>query len=240
MFGLGLSLGIGSQNSGANQTDQYFSDVALLIDATGKSDGTGYTTDNSSYGHTILYGGGATITNEAFVFDGVDSRLAIADSDLWAFSGSVTIEIFGLYLPSGGSGGGDVLTQYDSDGQQESTFTIAAGATGNCGFNCYPDGYTATGSIVTSQSLDAYHDVAFVWDGTNRRAYLDGAYVTTASGPATFLNVTAPLKVGDRYNVAGANYLNGRVKAIRITRGVERYTHTSGSVAVPSLPLPTS
>jgi len=104
-------------------------------------------------------------------------------------------------------------------------------------------GYTANGSTVVVvlnnawvPGTTAWYHLAATRSGNSWRYFVDGTQLgSTATDTGTIFDGTSVTRVGGGY-VAGYT-MNGWIAAVRVTKGVARYT---GNFTPPSLPLPTS
>lgn len=201
--------------------DPYWYNVWFQMDATGKSNGTGYTTESSRLGATVTYNGNATVTSEKFDFDGTGDYLSLADNILWTPSTRMTWDLRGVEFDTT-SGDQWLFAHYNASGALRSWgLHLTAGS---LSFVVSSDG-TATTSIsyTWSPTLGTPYDISVTWDGATIRIYIDGVYVATGAWSSAFANSTNVLTVGCRFVTgAAADFLDGRIKAIRLTRGIDR------------------
>ena len=79
----------------------------------------------------------------------------------------------------------------------------------------------------TDLSLDQWHHIAYVYDGSNSKYYINGSLDITISGTVDNLE-DCSLLIGAEADAANAgslgNYFNGYLEDVRITKGLARYT----------------
>lgn len=225
--------------SSADSDDAYYYYDALLMDATGQSDGTGYSAEESRYGETITYGSTAAIASEKFEFNGTSDYITLPDAFKYTPNSAMTWEIFGLVLDAVNTGTEQgILAQYNSS--QES-WKINEGS-GNIGFAISTNGTSAAATVtIPGVSAGEEMDIYISWDGATIRAYKNGAFIDSASFSSYAFNSTATLTAGCELS-SGSPYrfMNGRFTAARMTRGLGRYTTETGCQYRPKMPLPST
>ena len=76
------------------------------------------------------------------------------------------------------------------------------------------------------QANDTWYHHAYVWNGSEQRAYVNGIHVQTRTGTAVnYTNTSTQLVIGSGYTTTYGP-MNGKIDGIRITKA-ERYTGTS-------------
>lgn len=180
--------------------------------------------------------------DEEIIFSGATaSIIAVADHADWHFgSGDWTIELFGLKFDANTVGYG-LLSAYNASGNQRAFACQYQGDESPKVFRLIlsPDGSAAV-NIRSSEFVvtpgQAY-DVCFERSGNTIRIYVDGTMIHSETYSDAVKDSTQPLEIGRGFQKT-SNTLAGRMKAIRITKGVARYA-SDGGYTVPSLPLPT-
>lgn len=200
--------------------------VALHLDATGQSDGTSYTTENSRHGHTLTWVGGAQITSEKFVLDGT-GYIELFKSLLWTPGCKFTFEIPDIMFDSV-SGENSVISQYNA-------------ATGGTGWQLLVEdgewivGWSTTGSTtnkVISTGVNAStgtpYPVAVCWDGDYVFILVNGVQIgelAFAENMANPPNALAKLRVGSRFSSGSASaFLSATFTELLFTKGECLYT----------------
>jgi hypothetical protein len=201
--------------------DPYWYNVWLQLDATGKANGTGYTTESSRRGGTVTYNGNATITSAKFDFDGTGDYLSLADDAIWTPGSRATWDLRGV--------------EFDKTTDDQYLFAHynaqAAGRSwglhynaGALSFLASADGGTTTAiSYTWTPTLATPYDISVTWDGSTIRIYIDGVFKASGAWSSAFFNSPNVLTVGARH-VSGSpdDYFDGRVVAVRFTRGIDR------------------
>lgn len=217
-------------------TDEYIDNVVLLLNAAG-SDGSTTIVDEIGNGWTAH--GDAQVDDSlgynALAFDGsgdyiqlntnplpTDLQLGSSDFtiDFWArLSGTGAYEIVGNLNDGTGAGHYWVILNSTYLGQHSVQFGTSGSGTKRFG----------SSTLATNTLMH----IALVRDGADLHCFVGGTRVNvTGSGlPAESLtnfvgNYTVPYLVGASYsNIVGHTYyLNGWIKALRITKGVARWT----------------
>ena len=206
-------------------SDQYYSDVSLLLHMNG-TDGSTTFTDSSNGGHTASVNGGAVISTDQSKFgsssyegNGSNSYLSYAASSDFDFgTGDFTVEHW-FYLNSTSVSGAlvDAWHGQINGGWQ----TYYRDASGDLRFYLYDNGQ----SIISAGAVSAntWYHVAVTRENGTIKLYLDGVFKDSVSfsGNLGFSNRT--LSIG-RQTVNNGAILNGYLDEVRITKGVARYT----------------
>jgi len=211
----------GQNNVPAVSTDEYFNLVSMLLPGTGTNGAQNNTfLDSSTNNFTVTRGGNATQgtfspfsqTGWGNFFNG-SSRLDVATSAAFATgTGSFTVEAW-VYVISGtidgylsswtnNTGNGFSIGGYTSGGNYLINFSIGTGASAD----------VALSSAIT---LNTWHHVAGVRDGSTMTLYIDGVAVSTTSTSRSIDRTVC--SIGSIYgaDVGGGYYLNGYVSNIR-------------------------
>lgn len=224
--------------------DANFADVVLLLHCDG-ADGSTTWPDSSPLGLTVTLIGQAQISTAASRFggastflDGVNDDIRVAAVDAGgAFdfgTGAWTAECWAM-MPTTVTGRRQVfdfaVTSFPT------TFALNLFVQGRTvGFDI--GGYTGTPPTTDSGSLvmqdGVWHHLAWTYDGTTLRGFLDGELRKSLvfSIPVT---TSRPCRIGR--DIAGNNDWSGYFDEIRITKGVCRYTT---SFTPPTEPFPDS
>jgi hypothetical protein len=83
----------------------------------------------------------------------------------------------------------------------------------------------------TGVTVGVWNHVALVRNGSTFTAYFNGVGIVVANSANVLYNPATPMLVGCVNSSALANFFNGSIDNLRITKGVARYT---GTFAVPS------
>lgn len=211
-------------------TDPYWSSVSLLLRMEGVNDGTVFT-DISPSPKTLLRtgtpvtktGGVGKFTDSAAYFDGYTDGLYLSSLPFVPTS-KFTIEGW-VYLKSGNA---NTLSMFGWHG------STAAGRGGI--FIHKASGvlrWEKTSSVYvysissTPHDLDAWHHIAFVYDQTDVRIYVDGVLDLVSYGEsAGWYGGSYPFTIGGGWSTtypAFGNYVFGYINEFRVTAGIARY-----------------
>lgn len=225
-------------------TDQNYLHTSALITFDG-ANGTASFTDDSRYAHTISVSGGATVTNNRLVFDGVNDLAltpATTASGPFAFASAFTGEAFGVKFDAPAN---TRQFLFGFDNQQgidnaKAWRVVFDGTTNTLAVNVVPSGlnagtvYTASASFTPIAGRE--YDIAFSWDGSNLRLYVDGIRLaTTALTEGTLIPSTSQsFRIGSqRLSGADTDFFKGHMAAIRLTRAARMVGDTYARNALP-------
>lgn len=223
--------------------DQFYYNVALQIDATGESDGTGYVSDQSRHAHALTYGGSGAIASEFFEFNGTTDYIQAPYRALWIPGSRITWEFFGVQFDAGS--GTDVLaSHYEGDGGRDwiIQYNWSTNELQLLAYTSTGDGTPDTLAISWTPSTSTEYDIAIMWDGASLRAYIDGLYVGKIAYAGPWGLATQELIVGADDGPGGGirNFFDGRMRAFRITRGIDRAAASETHYARHAIPLCTA
>jgi hypothetical protein len=218
------------RNSGA-ATDPYFANVVLLLHFVGAG-----TTFTDVKGHTVTANGNAQIvtTGSQFgsggvgLFDGTGDYLTVPTSTDFGFGTSTDYTVEMYMIREAFSVEHDIIdTRIGSDTPPRSLIYYI----GNTDKLAAYDSSTVYGNSGSSVGASWVH-LAWTRSGSTTRGFIGGVeqWNTTASMD---LRSTRPLVIGT--NFAFGNGFQGRMKELRITKGVARYT---AGFTPPSVPFP--
>lgn len=218
-------------------TDEpYYYNDALLVTFTGSNGSTSFT-DNSRQAFALTAQGNAQIQSNKLELDGTGDYVSAADSMLWTPGSRMTWEVFGLEFDST-TGAPVILSHYNASGGIRSWELIYD--SGNLTFVASANG-TATTSIAAAwtPTLATAYDIAATWDGATIRLYVNGIFLGSGAWSSAFNNSSAVLAIGCNFVTGTAsNFLDGRISAVRITRGIDRAAGSTSSFVRHALPLP--
>jgi len=215
-------------------SDQYFSNVVLLVAFDGV-DGSTTATDDSNAAHSLTFNGNAQIDTAqskfggaSLLLDGTGDYVTSADSADWNFTGEFTIE---AWVRTGNPTANYCsISQYNTTGNNRSWsmeifssqlrfIYSTAGTDANI--------IDPTGDTVSANTW--YHHCVDRDASGNLRLYVDGVMVHKATGISSALfNSTQALTIGAR---ATSLTWNGHIDEVRVTKGVARYASDSGFTA---------
>ena len=209
-------------NSNLQLFDPNFANVSLLLHGNGTNGSTTFT-DSSSNALTVTGSGNAQIDTGIKKFgtgsielDGTGDYLIVTGGTGFEYgTGNFTIECF-VYFNS--VTGAKIIYDQRISGTETQRPTIYHNGTT---LIYYVAGDRITGATLTT---GVWHHIAVSRSGTSTRMYLNGTQVgSTYTDTTNYLNGTnRPLIGSDGF--AGANFLNGFVDDLRVTKGVARYT----------------
>lgn len=221
--------------SAAAVSDPYWSNVVLCVNASGDD---GSTTITDTKGKTLTRYGDTQIDTSlgypTVLYDGTGDRLvAAASADFNFGTGDFTIEGFFNTTQNTGTYVAALAINHNALGYWG--LRVRHGSLPRVGFT-YNDG-AAWRDIISNTSISdgSTHHVAVTRSSLVFRVFVDGVLVLTNSSLTTAVGTSSyGLSLG--YNQADNLYYQGHQAAVRITKGVARYTE---NFTVPSFPFPT-
>jgi hypothetical protein len=222
--------------------DALFSSVSLLL----PFDGTGNTfVDSSATPKTITAFGNATQSaaeskwgGKSLYLDGNGDYLAIPSSSAFSFgayNGPFTIE-FWMWMQSYSNNFTTVMTRRVTGA---ATWQWQIGFPSNGRFLNVQTNASGTFTLKASSalSLSAWHYIAWSYDGTTYRLYINGDLVASSTAAGGFSDSGSDVLIGSV--PGGAEYFNGYIDDLRITKGSARGM-TGATIPVPTAAFPTS
>ena len=212
--------------------------TAFLLDASGQSDGTGYTPEESRQAWALTYTGGAAILSNKFEFDGVNDVITTLHSLLWTFGSKFTLGVMGLEFDVTNTGTNQgIVCQYNGSSGGIG-WTIYEGA-GNLVFSWSTNGTGTTNSfIICPAYVGVSYDVFVCWDGVNIYTMVNGVPRASTPWTANFADADSGIRFGAlATSGSSAQWLNGRFTACFLTRGECLFPNDGLEYASPSLPL---
>lgn len=214
--------------------DPYWANVVLLLHMDGTDASTTFT-DHSSSAKTVTANGNAQIDTAqskfggaSGLFDGSGDYLSLTSHADFNF-GTADFTIEGWVRFNSLTGAQSLISNYQNT---SNGFSLEMSAS-KLQFNATGDGVDSQG--VTTLSTGQLYHWAVAREGTNLRLFLDGQVEDTDTNSANITS-TAILALG-RLGSINADYLNGWLDDVRITKGVARYT---ANFTVPSAAFPNS
>lgn len=196
--------------------------------------------DLSNSNHTLNWTSDFQTQGEEIIGDGSGTPITVADSSNWTFPDDFTLEVFGFKVDANTTVEG-IMAFYTTSGNQRSWLWRYDGASSpkvfQGTFSTNGSSFTLIESDEVTLTASQAYDICMERSGSTVRFYLDGTQVGSGTFAGGLNDATTVLRLLAQSD--GNNLLGGRVKAIRITKGVARY-ETDTSYSVPSLPLPTS
>lgn len=222
------------------QTDAYFANVVALLHFNG-ADGSTTFTDQKA--HTFTAAGNAQLDTAQFkfatasgLFDGTGDYISTPDSADWDFgTGDFTVEAFIRFNALPVSGVACLVSNYQNTTtgwyfQFRNDFAVAR-------LNFGSSGDTPVVDAAWSPSTGVWYHVAVSRSGSSVRFFVNGTQIgSTGTNSENISGSTGALHVGT-LNSAIAQYFNGWMDELRITKGVARYT---ANFTAPASPFPDS
>lgn len=141
-----------------------------------------------------------------------------------------------ILFPSQGGGGGMVFNEFTDSLEDKQFFFAYAGETAPSTFNAYHFPASSVLSGMTTVTADTWHHIAFVYDGTEERLYVNGTLLASRPISITVGNSSGPGYIGSIQR--GALFINsfrGYLDAFRIS-DVARYAGASFTPPLGDLP----
>lgn len=217
--------------------DPNFANVSLLLPMNGTNGSTTFT-DSSSNALAVTANGNAQISTGESKFggascllDGSGDYLSVGSSSLFNFgSGALfTVELF--IRPTTTSSGGFISQRI---GGVYAPFEIVKYGSNRLQWlisNASVSTWQSLGISSNVLTINTWHHIALVGDGTNLKLYCNGTQVLSTSQPS-WTSANRPLYIG----AGGDNAMTGYIDDLRITKGVARYT---ANFTPPAAPFPT-
>jgi len=208
-------------------SDPHYNNVSLLLPMFGDNNGTTFTDYSPTpktvtrYGDTITSTAQSQYYGSSGYFDGSGDYLNLADSADWSLgTEDFTIEAW-VYLHSTFATQGSVVNQRASN-IYNPPFWVGVTAARAVRLIISSSSSVAMLDISGDElSLSVWHHIAAVRNGTSFVLYVDGVSQATATNYGSIYDDSKTLNIGGDTN---ANYFNGYIQDLRITKGVARYT----------------
>lgn len=226
--------------------DLYIDNVSLLLHMDGSNGSTTFT-DSSKNALAVTRFGNAQISTaqskfggSSGYFDGNGDYCTLAhNTAVNLASGDFTIEawIYHVARPTSGN----TQTIIDKDGVLNTSYpsySITVDSTGQCVLNLGNGAGvspTATSYTIGNIPLATWTHIAATKSGTTIRTFLNGSLIVSTTQGVAMTDGGKSLYVAFYAGAASANYFNGYIDELRITKGVARY---SDSYSLPDLPFP--
>jgi len=165
-------------------------------------------------------------------FDGSGDYLTVPDNTAFDMgSGNFTVEAW-IYPTAAGSNAGIILKR--SSNANFSPFLISINtSTIVFGISTSGSAWAVLGSS-SAVSLNAWHHVALVRNGTAITGYVDGVSAVTGTVSGAVMTNTSGVPIGQDQTTAGGNYFTGYIEDARIVKGTAVYT---AAFTPPTAPL---
>ena len=248
-MGLLTLTGAGLSPWSISSGDPYFSSVVLLaLNENGADAGTTFD-DASASNHTLTAVGNAqwdtaqapTGLTSSLLLDGTGDYLSAADHANWDFTnGDFTVELHARFNGSPPASVRRIIGHDTFPGNRAWALNWRGDLTPDLSFFYSTDGTNITDSADRDWAAtgDTWYHLAACRSGANLRIFVNGAILGTAydAGTETIASTASALAIGSVTWTGGFEF-TGWIAAVRITKGVARYT---GTFTPPTLPLPTS
>lgn len=204
--------------------DAYWSNVVLLLHLDGSDGSTTFT--DAKNGRTVTGNGSPAIGTAQSKFGGASlnlasgtKRLEMADDADWTPGASGPYCVEAWHRPAAVSSTNQIIAQWDNGGAR----SWWLGYTSNKARLYIYIGGALQGILgTTTVTTDTWHHVAWTWDGTTYRLFLDGNLEGSYSSSTAPDASASKLEIG---NSNGSFQGNGWVDEVRITKGgTARYT----------------
>jgi hypothetical protein len=221
--------------------DPYFANVSLLLHGDGPNGSTTFV-DSSPSPKTVMAFGNAQISTaqskfggSSILFDGSGDYLSAGASSDFSFgTQDFTVEAFirmssfaNYFNSIAGTRGGPMNS---STGWSFAVFgNNTPGSFTDRSLYFYTNGQVQTAD--NSISLNTWHHVAVTRSGSTLRLFIDGQLLTTTTNTQNLTNTT--MLIGA--SASNAEFFNGYIDDLRITKGVARYT---ANFTPPTNPFP--
>lgn len=160
-------------------------------------------------------------------------NLGAASTTIWTIEGWI-------YLTALTSTNQHICCKDGAFGSSFPSYALYVKSTGVLGADIGTGNGTAAVQTITSTatiSLNAWHHIALVRNGTTLSTYLDGVLVASAVITANIIDGGKPLLVGYQAGQPAGSFFTGNIDDFRITKGVARYT---ANFAPPTAQFPDS
>lgn len=222
-------------SSGAVETDQYWDNVSLLIQPEiGAANGSAIVDYKS---HPLVVHGNTSVVSEKITFDGNGDYITSASDPAFDLSASdFTLEC--VCTPTLFTTGNMDLIQKDGVfGSSYSQYTFRIDKYGKVGFGVGSalSSHTSITGVTTLVAGTTYH-LAVTCSGTTISLFVNGILDATRTKGAMSDRGRA-LYIGYHQGQPPSSYFNGTIRAVRITKGIARYT---ANFTPPTLLFPTT
>ncbi|MFH0790210.1 MAG: LamG-like jellyroll fold domain-containing protein [Candidatus Omnitrophota bacterium] len=204
----------------------------LLLSCDGANGSTNFI---DKIGHSVIANGNAKIDTSqskfggsSVRFDGSGDYLSISDSDDWDFgAGDFTIDCW--VRPTSVTAGDFLIGNADYSERSDGWLIGTDGGVGDGGriafYAMYSGGWKVSCIGVHGMSVNTWHHIAVVRNGTSVKIYVDGIQkANSIDNPVTSITKTSGnLQIGQSPS-GNAYAFNGWLDEFRITKGIARWT----------------
>jgi hypothetical protein len=223
--------------------DPYWTSTVLLLGFDGADGATVYADESYVARGNVTAGGNAQIDTAEFkfgtasaLFDGTGDSFSYADNADFEFgSGAFTIE---AWINTDTITGTHAIISKSGSSSTRSWILRHNGATLEW-LVSLDGGFTISTVDVSGGTLTTgtWHFVAFDYDTSKYRMYLNGTMVGSSTTARTLFNANVGLNIG--LLASGGSGFDGWIDEVRVTKGVARYA-SDGGHAVPTAAFPRS
>lgn len=203
------------------QTDEYYSNVSLLLLGNGADNGTTITDSGPLNSSLTLYGNVRTRTNifkygtASIYFDGADDYLTVPANSGFVFgTGDFTIEAW-VYINTAPADYQAIINNWDSGWW--------FGHNGSKKLTLLKTGGGLVVETTANTPLQQWVHVAASRSGTTTRLFIDGTVVANTTSDTNNYSGSNVIFIGGT-GTSGTHSYNGYMDDIRVTKGVARYT----------------
>lgn len=223
--------------------NELFYNTVFQVDANGQANGTTYATEEGFMGNAFTYVGNAAVASNVFAFDGTGDYLncSVGTNLVWVMGSSFSIELRDVKFTAATTA--VLISSYNALAGERCWMLRWSSVTGTLGFigsSNGTDDVEYAGYTWTPLTDGTSYNITCTWDGADVRLYIDGAYVAKTACTIQFNLIGHALRIGCNFSSgAAANFFNGTIRAVRLTKGHAR-TISETSITLPTLPFPTS
>lgn len=222
---------------GGGSGDPHFANVVSLLNFQGPD---GSTTFTDAKGKAWTAVGNAQINSNSGLFDGNgDYIFSAANSDFCLGEGDYTAEAVINCGPINPNGSAVLAQQFSTHVPIALAFTsgTSIGApSGNIPFFGFYDGTWRGIKSASAIPLNSDVHLAGVKSGTTYMLFVNGTLAASGTIAVVPPTITNQMRIARRWDSGGNPDFNGRIKGVRLTKGVARYT---SNFTPPSVPFPT-
>ncbi|EPR09864.1 hypothetical protein M527_06980 [Sphingobium indicum IP26] len=214
--------------------DPYFHHNSLMMTFSGANGSTSFT-DASDWAHgSITANGSAQIQSNKLELNGTTDFVVVprlsGDSFDFTPTSEFTCEVFGLEIDSTSTR--QFICGFDNHQTIDNARDwrlVYDGTTHELMVQVVPSGLNAgtvyEAKVAWTPAAATAHDIGWSWDGSYIRLYIDGVFKAKVASTtrSTVPSTTQNFRIGShRFEGADTEFLDGRIAAIRLTRGKAR------------------
>jgi hypothetical protein len=222
-------------SSSLDVADPLYTNVSLLLNFKG-STGTVYVRDQSAPPSKVYFQGNAqqtqtkkNLSNSSLLLDGAGDYLAVSDATKLRLSGSLhTWDMWVAFAVLPVASARMVIVQKGDTSTSDLEFSfyiLNTAGVYSLVLGTSSNGTAVTNTVsqnITTPTLNQWYHWAWTLNGTVVTFFIGGVVSTTGADVTKWFSGTGTLAIGA--SPTGANGVNGYLDAIRLTKGVCRYT----------------